>query len=200
MPRDLEVRIGIKLTAEEVVALRVLAKRLLSPALVEGVGDREVIRALFDHEADKLKLRAYEEQSVVVDQMTDRYKEIVDRIGWAALGVFADGETPGFLYTIGVEATFGHPDLVISGLPNDTAHAVIADIVEDIAQDRLTLSSGDVLPLGGDGNYELRVAEASFDKLVQAQNFYGKYAPEVTEPRALQALNESVPLPEQLKP
>lgn len=47
----------------------------------------------------------------------------VTRGGWHATGVFGGGEV--FLYTTGLTGG-GHPELVIAGLPPETAHSVLA--------------------------------------------------------------------------
>jgi len=52
--------------------------------------------------------------------------------GWHVLGVSADpGKTdPPFSYSIGLYYTFGHPEVVITGLPHKTAHSIINAVVE----------------------------------------------------------------------
>jgi hypothetical protein len=39
-----------------------------------------------------------------------------------------------FSYTVGLFETFGHPEVVISGLPNDVALAILNDIGSDVAK------------------------------------------------------------------
>ncbi|GAA5444855.1 hypothetical protein Misp06_03047 [Microbulbifer sp. NBRC 101763] len=57
----------------------------------------------------------------------------IKEYGWHFLFVFdPNGEYQDFSYTIGLEESFGHPEIMIFGLKKDSAHAILADIVEDI--------------------------------------------------------------------
>ncbi|MBZ9752066.1 DUF4262 domain-containing protein [Deinococcus sp. HMF7604] len=49
----------------------------------------------------------------------------VEQFGWHVVMVPADAEGPGFAYTIGLTATYGHPELLIFGLPLPTMHAIL---------------------------------------------------------------------------
>ncbi|HEY5747784.1 MAG TPA: DUF4262 domain-containing protein [Chryseolinea sp.] len=61
----------------------------------------------------------------------------IDAFGWHVVKVRPDEEGPGFVYSIGLYKTFGHPEIIIIGLELDLAHALINDIGEDIRQDKL---------------------------------------------------------------
>jgi len=41
--------------------------------------------------------------------------DVIDECGWAVSGVEASATNPGWLYTVGLPARFGHPELVIAG-------------------------------------------------------------------------------------
>lgn len=59
----------------------------------------------------------------------------IDVTGWHATAVLADLDagTPGFVYTTGIHAGLGHPELVITALPPQDAHAILASARERIA-------------------------------------------------------------------
>lgn len=52
--------------------------------------------------------------------------------GWHCLGVMGDEHGPSFSYTIGVQATFDHPEIIVFGLDHGTMHLVLANVVEEI--------------------------------------------------------------------
>jgi hypothetical protein len=54
---------------------------------------------------------------------------------WLVFNIMGGSETePPFSYTVGLFGTFGHPEVVISGLPNDVALAMLNDIGSDVAK------------------------------------------------------------------
>jgi hypothetical protein len=54
---------------------------------------------------------------------------------WLVFNIMGGSETePAFSYTVGLFETFGHPEVVISGLPNDVALAILNDIGSDVAK------------------------------------------------------------------
>ena len=48
--------------------------------------------------------------------------------GWTVMRVTADGPGPDFAYSIGMVQTLDHPEMLIVGLPLDTAHRLINDV------------------------------------------------------------------------
>jgi hypothetical protein len=52
--------------------------------------------------------------------------------GWSVMKVAADGSDPNFAYSIGMERTLGHPEIIIVGLPLDIAHRLINDVGEAV--------------------------------------------------------------------
>jgi hypothetical protein len=60
----------------------------------------------------------------------------IAEVGWYALAVFpAPGEPPeafGWTYTIGLQASWGHPELIVTGLEPRIAHAQLGAAVEII--------------------------------------------------------------------
>lgn len=63
----------------------------------------------------------------------------IAQFGWHCLSVFPNAGNSGasFCYTIGAQETFGHPEMMIFGLPHRTAHAILHDCVEMIRQGRV---------------------------------------------------------------
>ncbi len=59
-------------------------------------------------------------------------QRIQDR-GWALGAVMAGGGTPGWLYTVGLYQTFGHPELIVFGLPM-AAGSMFEVVVDRIAE------------------------------------------------------------------
>ena len=45
--------------------------------------------------------------------------------GWHVLKVMEDNEGPAFAYTVGLYHSFGHPELIVVGLPLDVGHSVL---------------------------------------------------------------------------
>ena len=56
----------------------------------------------------------------------------VAEYGWHCVGVL---DAPPFTYTVGLFATYNHPELTVAGLPPQTAHAVLAAAVRVIASE-----------------------------------------------------------------
>jgi len=63
----------------------------------------------------------------------EKIKENIRKHGWHFLFVFdPNGEREDFSYTIGLEESFNHPEIIVFGLKKDSSHAILTDIVEDI--------------------------------------------------------------------
>ncbi len=65
------------------------------------------------------------------DWVLDQVRENVNRHGWSATGTATAAGTA-YVYTTGLTATFGHPELVIAGLDPHTAHDLLRNAVEKI--------------------------------------------------------------------
>lgn len=59
---------------------------------------------------------------VVHDDMEDAVRDNIKEHGWHGMKVPEDDAGPGFVYTIGLYRTFGHPEMICIGLPLDVAH------------------------------------------------------------------------------
>lgn len=52
----------------------------------------------------------------------------VARVGWAVVGIPEDDEGPGYAFSVGLFRTFGHPEVVLIGLPWEVSYRFINDI------------------------------------------------------------------------
>lgn len=58
----------------------------------------------------------------------------VRQYGWHCMNVFGDDEHEPFSYTIGLFQTYGHPELLIYGLSEETSHAILCIAAEAAAR------------------------------------------------------------------
>jgi hypothetical protein len=56
----------------------------------------------------------------------------VGRHGWHVIAVGEDEEGPGFAYTIGLHRSFGHPEVIVFGLPVPVLHRVVNAVGEQV--------------------------------------------------------------------
>jgi hypothetical protein len=68
----------------------------------------------------------------------------VNASGWAVPGVPGDETAPPWAYSIGLWATFGHPDLAAFGRPLGQLGVLVKSLCQRVADDEL-ISLGDVL-------------------------------------------------------
>jgi len=60
-------------------------------------------------------------------------KENIAEYGWEGVYVFdANDEKQPFIYSIGLEETHDHPEIMIFGLKRETMHSILSDIEKDI--------------------------------------------------------------------
>jgi len=108
----------------------------------------------------------------------DEIQVNIKEFGWHFIFVFdPDGEHQDFSYSIGLEESFGHPEIIIFGLKKDSAHAIIADIVEDV-KSGITMKPNQKLGnvIGGDFEVMFKPISVNAYKeyLGTAVNYYGK--------------------------
>lgn len=61
----------------------------------------------------------------------------LERIGWCLVRAPGDGlSAPGHFYTVGLEENFEHPELVITGLPRESAIDILSELVRHISLGR----------------------------------------------------------------
>ncbi|MEJ1464577.1 MAG: DUF4262 domain-containing protein [Candidatus Sedimenticola sp. (ex Thyasira tokunagai)] len=79
----------------------------------------------------------------------------IKKYGWQYQFVFDEaGENADFSYTIGLEESFSHPEIMIFGLKKDQMHSILSDLVDDIKRGRVfnpNKKTGDVVA----GDYEV---------------------------------------------
>lgn len=49
----------------------------------------------------------------------------IAKYGWHCVHVMAEGDLPPFSYTVGLFHTLKHPELIIFGVPSESAHAIL---------------------------------------------------------------------------
>lgn len=59
------------------------------------------------------------------DEFERKTVDDVRSCGWHVLKVLEDDRGPGFAYTVGLFHSFGHPELIVVGLPVDVGHSVL---------------------------------------------------------------------------
>src|SRR5262245_44251020 len=55
----------------------------------------------------------------------DKVASDIREHGWHVILVAASGSAPEFAYTVGLTATFGHPEIAVFGLSSATAHKLL---------------------------------------------------------------------------
>jgi hypothetical protein len=60
----------------------------------------------------------------------------IESHGWFGLVVEEDDDGPGFEYTVGLPATFQHPEVILFGLPFDVSHKILWSVVRGIKAGR----------------------------------------------------------------
>ncbi|MCG7981357.1 MAG: DUF4262 domain-containing protein [Candidatus Thiodiazotropha lotti] len=65
-------------------------------------------------------------------------EENIAKYGWQFQYVFDEtGENQDFSYTIGLEESYSHPEIMIFGLKREQMHAILTDVVNDIKVGRV---------------------------------------------------------------
>lgn len=64
----------------------------------------------------------------------------VQQHGWAATHVMGDGDEPPFSYTTGLNTKLGAPELIVLGLPQDSAELLFATYVRELEMGGLITS------------------------------------------------------------
>jgi hypothetical protein len=67
-------------------------------------------------------------------ELLEEQKANIERVGWAAVGVFPTThdppETPHFTYSVGFHETLDLPEVIVFGLGAETGHSLLADVYE----------------------------------------------------------------------
>ena len=67
-------------------------------------------------------------------------KKQVEEFGWFAALFETEGDSPSFVYTIGLWKTFGAAELILFGLPPSVIHKILANIVAEYVETRTMIS------------------------------------------------------------
>jgi hypothetical protein len=73
--------------------------------------------------------------------------DVIEECGWAVSGVEASATDRGWLYTVGLPARYGHPELLIAGSSADE-HRVLNSIGAYIRDSGRKISAGEIMRLG----------------------------------------------------
>jgi Domain of unknown function (DUF4262) len=73
-------------------------------------------------------------QTTATDLGEQKLLDDVQKFGWHCMNVFGDEEHEPFSYTVGLFHTYGHPELLIYGLPREVAHSVLSIAAEAAAR------------------------------------------------------------------
>jgi hypothetical protein len=67
-----------------------------------------------------------------MDKIESKLRADIEQYGWHVVNVLAEKKRPPHTYSIGLFATFEHPEIVVVGLPADTAQRLINNIADEI--------------------------------------------------------------------
>jgi Domain of unknown function (DUF4262) len=81
-------------------------------------------------------------RTIAADAGEQKLLDDVAKFGWHCMNVFGDEAHEPFAYTVGLFETYGHPELLIYGLPRDIAHSVLS-IAADAAANKKPLNLGE---------------------------------------------------------
>jgi hypothetical protein len=76
-----------------------------------------------------------------MDSVEEKLRHDVQQFGWHVMNVLPEGEHPPHSYSIGLFATYGHPEIVVVGLPGNRAHHFINNLADEI-KDGATFEAG----------------------------------------------------------
>jgi hypothetical protein len=107
----------------------------------------------------------------------EQIKKSIQDCGWHALSIFdPNGEHQDFSYTIGLEESYGHPEIIIFGLKKETSHAIFSDLVLEI-KSGIKFEPNVKLKNVINGNFEVLfkpiIHSAYNEYLGTAVNYYG---------------------------
>jgi hypothetical protein len=67
-----------------------------------------------------------------MDEPDEKLMENVRRYGWQATHILGEGDAPPYSFSIGLYRTFRHPEILVMGLADEVAQAVINNMGSDI--------------------------------------------------------------------
>ena len=87
-------------------------------------------------------------RTVASNTFEEKLLNNVHQYGWHCNSVSGNDETPSFTYTIGLFASYGHPELIIFGFGSKFAHSIVSYVADAAAQGNplnLSIPSPDLL-------------------------------------------------------
>ncbi len=99
----------------------------------------------------------------------------VNTFGWHVMIVLSDGRVPAWAYSIGLYRTFGHPEIVLFGMPDEMMHRVINDVGREVRSGRPVAVDVDRTDLFENARCIFRTVHRKWypDVLARAVWFYG---------------------------
>lgn len=77
-----------------------------------------------------------------INQVVDKLLADVERVGYSVVSVGGDKPSPPFAYSVGLEKTYKHPEIIITGLRAEIAYSLINDIASKIKEDSSVFKVG----------------------------------------------------------
>ena len=71
-------------------------------------------------------------RSVGDDAHEQKVIDDVAEYGWHCVNILADGEDGPYSFTVGLQKSYGHPELIIFGLPSGVSHEILSLAAEAI--------------------------------------------------------------------
>ena len=87
----------------------------------------------------------------------------VEKFGWTAIAV--SDVSPGFVYSVGLMFTYGHPELILFGLEGRVAYGILQAMVEDIGKGRSFAEAGKYEGVVRKGEIGIRVVDETQHEL-----------------------------------
>ncbi|MCG8463819.1 MAG: DUF4262 domain-containing protein [Xanthomonadales bacterium] len=108
----------------------------------------------------------------------DTITKHIKQYGWHRLSVFdPNGEKENFSYTIGLEESYSHPEVIVFGLPHEVAHSILWQVVNEIKSGRvfeLNKRQADILDDDLDVLFKPLINSAYDEYLGTAIDYYEK--------------------------
>lgn len=96
----------------------------------------------------------------------------IKKHGWCCMGVFAEEGSPAFSYSIGFNL-LNHPEIIVCGLPNETAHELMSEVYRRIKKGTMTIKDGDTFDdLANMPLHFIKISESAKQKMMLLTNKY----------------------------
>ena len=76
------------------------------------------------------------------DEHEQKVLDDVQRYGLHIVNVLDEGDIPGFAYTVGLHHTFRHPEILVYGLPQKSAHGILNDLADNLRAGKRYVAGG----------------------------------------------------------